>query len=92
MNKTLSGVTILGQSGPGSNEGGVCIPQISKAGALPSDDLMSYKGQLLKGGCGGLTPLQRCSQCILQPQPTGLGILIVFNFSGTGKLILNILY
>ena len=29
---------------------------------------MSYPGHSLGGG---LTPLQRCSQCILQPQPTG---------------------
>ena len=30
---------------------------------------MSYQGHTLVGE--GLTPLQRCSQCILQPQPTG---------------------
>ena len=29
---------------------------------------VSYPGHSLGGG---LTPLQRCSQCILQPQPTG---------------------
>ena len=34
----------------------------------PSDCLVSYRGRSLRGG---LTPLQRCSQCILQPQLTG---------------------
>ena len=29
--------------------------------------LVSYPGH----SWGGLTPLQRCSECILQPQPTG---------------------
>ena len=32
--------------------------------------LFSVKSKTLVVG-GGLTPLQRCSQCILQPQPTG---------------------
>ena len=32
--------------------------------------LFSVITRTLNGG-GGLTPLQRCSQCILQPQPTG---------------------
>ena len=27
---------------------------------------------------GGLTPLQRCSQCILQPQPTGQSDVLEF--------------
>ena len=60
-----------GQSGPGSNgnEGVLRIPQSSSiTGTLPSDCLVSYPGHLLGGG---LIPLQRCSQCILQPQPTG---------------------
>ena len=34
---------------------------------LPSDCLVSLPGHSL----GGLTPLQRCSRCILQSQPTG---------------------
>ena len=33
--------------------------------------LFSVISRTLIGGGGGLTPLQRCSQCILQPQPTG---------------------
>ena len=37
-------------------------------GSLLSDGLMSYQGHLLMDG---LTPQQRCSWCILQPQPTG---------------------
>ena len=70
MDRALSGATTLGQSGPGSdgNEGVFRIPQNSStAGTLPSDCLVSYPGHSL----GGLNPLQRCSQCILQPQPTG---------------------
>ena len=41
IDKTLSGTTILSQSGLGSNgnEGVLHIPQISKAGASPSEDL-----------------------------------------------------
>ena len=68
---TLSGATTLGQSGPGSNgnEGVLRIPQISStAGTSPSDCLVSYPGHSFGGG---LTPLQRCNQCILQPQHTG---------------------
>ena len=65
------GVTTPGQSGSGSNgnEGVLHIPQISKAGASPSDDLLSYPEHLLGGG--SLTPQQRCRRCILQPLPTG---------------------
>ena len=45
-----------------------CIPQSSSiTGTLQSDCLVSYLGHLL---VGGLTPLQKSSQCILQPQPT----------------------
>ena len=68
---TLSGATTPGQNGPGSdgNEGVLCIPQSSNiAGTSPSDSLVSYPGHSL---VGGLTPLQRSSWCILQPQPTG---------------------
>ena len=42
------------------------IPQISKIGNLTSEGLMSYLGHSM-----GLTPLQRSSPCILQPQLTG---------------------
>ena len=71
IDRALSGATTPGQSGPGSdgNEGVLHIPQsFSTAGTSPSDCLVSYPGHSLGGG---LTPLQRCSQCILQPQLTG---------------------
>ena len=47
--RTISGATILGQSGPESNgnEGVFYIPQISKAQTLPSNGLMSYLGHSL---------------------------------------------
>ena len=67
MSLVLSGVTTLGQSGSGrnGNEGVLRIPQgPSITGISPS--LVSYTGHSLEGG--GLTPLQRCSQCILLPQ------------------------
>ena len=60
-------------SGPGSdgNEGVLRIPQSSSiTGTSPSDCSVSYPGHSL--GWRGLIPLQRCSQCILQPQQTGL--------------------
>ena len=49
MDRTLSGATTQVQSSPGSkgNEGVFCITQITKAGASPSDDLMSYPGHSL---------------------------------------------
>ena len=48
---TLSGATIPDQSWPESidNDGVLHIPQISKAGALPLDCLVSY-GRHLEGG------------------------------------------
>ena len=64
----LSGATIPGQSGPGSNgnEGLLFIPQsFSITGTSPIDCLVSYPGHSLRRGV-----LQGCSQCILQPQPT----------------------
>ena len=65
IDRTLSGPTTLGQSGPGNNgnEGVLHIPQIFKAGALPSNCLMSY----LRYSLGRVTPLQRFIWCILQP-------------------------
>ena len=68
IDKTLSGDTTPGQGGPGSNsnEGVLHIPQGSSiTEASPSDCLVSYSGHLLEGVCG-ITPLQRCSWCILQ--------------------------
>ena len=49
IDRTLSGATTPGQSGPESNgnEGVFCIFQISTAGASPSDNLMSYPGHSL---------------------------------------------
>ena len=72
INWTLLGATTLGQSGPGSNgnKGVLSIPQSSSnTRTSPSDCLMSLSGHSLAGG--GLTLLQRCSRCILQPQLTG---------------------
>ena len=72
--RALSGATTPGQSGLGSdgNEGVLRIPQSSStAGTSPSDCLVSYPRHSLGGG---LTPLQRSSRCILQPQPTGQSI------------------
>ena len=56
IDRTLSGTTDPGQSGPGSNsnKGVLYIPQISKAGASLSDCLMSYPRHSLRRG---LTPL-----------------------------------
>ena len=71
IDRTLSGATILGQNGPGSNgnKGELHIPQSSSiTGTSSSECLVSYPGLSLGWG---FTPLQKCSQCILQPQPTG---------------------
>ena len=53
-----------------ANERVLLIPQIFKAGASPSNGLMSYARHSLSEG--SLIPQQICSRCILQPQPTGL--------------------
>ena len=54
--------------GNNSNKGVLCILQSSSiTGASPSDCFVSYQDT----HCKSLTPLQRCSWCILQPQPTG---------------------
>ena len=52
VDRALSGVTTLGQGGPGSdgNEGVLCILQSSVIiGTLPSDCFESYLGYLLGG-------------------------------------------
>ena len=55
------------------------IPQSSSiTGASPSDCLMSYTEHLL--GVGVFTPLQKCSQCILQPKLTERGVLMCLKF------------
>ena len=67
---TLSGATYLDQSRPGSdgNKGVCCIPLSSSIiGTSSSDCIASYLGHSL---WKGLTPVQRSSRCILQPQPT----------------------
>ena len=53
IGRTLSGATIPGQSGPGSdgNEGVLHIPQSSSiTGTSPLDCLVSYPGHSLRGG------------------------------------------
>ena len=70
MERTLSSSTSPSQSDGGSdgNEGVLRISQSSSiTGASPSNCLMSYQDTHERS----LIPLQRCSQCILQPQLTG---------------------
>ena len=70
IDRTLSGATTLGHGRPWSDgiKRLISIPQIfCISEASPSDCLVSYAGHALSS----LTPLQRCSWCILQPQPTG---------------------
>ena len=52
IDRTISGATTPGQSRPESNgnERVLHIPQISKAGVMPSDDLMPYPGHTLREG------------------------------------------
>ena len=73
IDRTLTGATAPDQSRPenNSNEKVLHIPQNSSiTEATPSDCLVSYLGYF--GVCGGgFLPLQKCSLCILQPQPTG---------------------
>ena len=73
---TLSVAITLGQSGSGcnGNEGVLHIPQISKAGDLPLDCLMSYLGHLLER-----------EVLILQSQPNGLTYCGNFSLS-SGKI------
>ena len=69
IRRTLSVAPTPGQSGPGSdgNEGVLQILQIASiTGTSPSDCLVSYLGH----PWGGLSALQRCSRCILQPRLT----------------------
>ena len=71
IERTLSGATTPGQSGPGSNgnKGVLCIPQSS---SITGINLTIWLFRVISGHLwGGLTPLQRCSQCILQPWLTG---------------------
>ena len=63
----------MGQSGPGSNgnEGVLYIPQISRAGALSSDGLMSYLGYSSEEG--GLTPFLEMQSLYSTAQLTEIG-------------------
>ena len=74
IDRALSGATTPGHSGPGSN-GNKGVLRISQGSSITGtsllDCLVSYPGHSLGGG---LTAWQRCSQCILHPQPTGQGI------------------
>ena len=65
MERALTGTTNSSQSRPESNgnEGVRHITQSLKAGASHSDNLVSKLGHSFKKR--GLTPLQRCSRCIL---------------------------
>ena len=69
-----SGATNPNQSEHGSSDNKEVfhIPQRYRTWASPTNDLMSYLGHTLVEG--GLNPLQRCSRCILLPQPTGLRV------------------
>ena len=71
IDRTLSDFNTLGQNGPGRDgtKGVLRIPQSSSiSGTSPADYVALYSGQSFGGS---LIPLQRCSQCILQPQPSG---------------------
>ena len=70
IDRALSGATTPCQRRARShgNEGVLRIPQISSiTGTSPSDCLESY---IQDSRWVGLTPLQRCSSCILLPQAT----------------------
>ena len=72
IDRTISSATTPDQSGPGSdgNEEVICIRQsFSITGTSLSDCLVLYPEKSL--GARGRTSLQRCSQCILLPKPTG---------------------
>ena len=72
---TLSGATTPRQTGPGSddNEGVLRIPK-DPALLEPHNQIVQNHIQNTHGG--GRTLMQRCSRCILQPQPTGQHIYI----------------
>ena len=71
---TVLHATTPSQSGPGGDgtERVLRIHEISiLTGTSPSDCLVSYQDTR-----GSLTPLQRCTQCILRTQPTGLKLFV----------------
>ena len=51
------------------DKGAIAMKVYSSFSNVP-DCLVSYSGHSLEWGWG-LTPLQRCGRCILQPEPTG---------------------
>ena len=65
---TLTGITTLGQSGPGNN-GNEETPHVHWGPRIGAHQWMAYPRETL---VEGLTPLQRCSRHILQCQLTGL--------------------
>ena len=77
IDRTLSGTTTPGQNGPGSNgnEGILCIHQVSKTGASPSDGLISYLGY--SSEAGGVLTLCRDTVGVFYrlSQPTGQSFL-----------------
>ena len=66
----LSGATTLGQNGPeNGNKRYSAFPKAPSLLELHQQIVLCH----IKDPVGGvLTPLQRCFQCIRQPQPTGL--------------------
>ena len=85
IDKTLSGATTPGQSGPGSNgiKRVLHIPQISKARASPSDVLLSYPGHL-----GVLLPLCRDAVGIFY-SPSWLGWQCFGNLSFNSAVLVT---
>ena len=83
---TRSGSTSPDQSGPGSdgNQGILHIPHSCRTGGSPSNSFVLYLEHLLVER--SLTPLQRFSQCILQPNQLG------YNQPGGKKLEWNTLH
>ena len=79
INRTLSGVTTLGQSEPGSNgnEGVLCIPQsCSITGASPSDCLVLYPRHSL-GKSYSSAEIQLVYSTAKADWPTGFWVYII---------------
>ena len=100
IDRTLSGATTLGQSGPGSNVNEVVlhIPQSSSIiGSSPSDCLVLYPGHLLVGSLllcrDAISVLNRCSWLGFE-QVDGVDILSIYriNIFGYGFSLANMPY
>ena len=94
IDRTLSGATTPGQSGPGSdgNKGVLCIPQSSSiTEASPSNCFVSYPGHLLWGGvlllCRDAVSVF-CSRSWLGPICVYLIIIIVIIIIILSQLVL----